>query len=206
VEWSETFARAGFLTVSIAHSPRTDDERAAICEHYGITTFDECVAFKCLHHDRAYDVRRVLDWIDDAAAGAFAGEIDTDRILHAGHSAGSGGGAMVAGASRDFNGMTRTAPDPRPRAFIGFSIEGPLDDGFTDASFATVDRPHLSVTGVGDTTSESDPAQRRRVFELMPAGDKYRFWSTDPSIRHGSFNLEQGGCEDFRMRRVGNSM
>ncbi len=115
MEWSETFARAGFLTVSIAHSPRTDDERAAICEHYGITTFDECVAFKCLHHDRAYDVRRVLDWIDDAAAGAFAGEIDTDRILHAGHSAGSGGGAMVAGASRDFNGMTRTAPDPRAR-------------------------------------------------------------------------------------------
>jgi predicted dienelactone hydrolase len=203
-EWSRVFNEAGYLVVVVAHTPRNDAQLAAICMHYGITTPPECARFKFLHHDRPYDVRRALDWIEEQARGPMAGEVDATRILHAGHSAGSGGGSMLAGASRNFNGMSRTVPDPRPRAFIGFAIEGPNDDGFTDASFANITRPHLTVTGVGDTTNEmppADPAQRRRVFDLEPPGQKYRFWVTDPGARHESFDHQLDACTTFQMRQ-----
>lgn len=199
-EWAEVFNRAGYLVIAVAHAPRSEPSRLAVCTLLGISATD-CARFKYLHYDRPYDIRRVLDWLEAQSRGAFAGLIDMQRILYAGHSAGSGGTSMVAGASRVFGGIPRTAPDPRPRAFIGFSIEGPLDDGFTDESFAPIARPHLSVTGVGDTTSESDPAQRRRVFDLVMPGQKYRFWMTDPAAQHGTFDHNVGPCEDYQMRR-----
>lgn len=200
VEWSETFARAGFAVVTIAHTPRPPESLQAVCDALGITVAADCERFKYLHHDRPYDVRRVIDWLEEQEAGDFAGVIDLDRMLHAGHSAGAGGGAVVAGATREFNGFTLNAPDPRPRAFIGLSIEGPLDDGFTDGSYVGIDRPHLTLTGVGDTTAESDPAQRRRVFELEPAGGKYRFWVTIPAAQHGTFDLNVEPCEAYQTR------
>jgi predicted dienelactone hydrolase len=200
IEWSETFARAGYVVVTIAHAPRPADSLQAVCDALGITVAADCERFKYLHHDRPYDVRRVIDWLEEQEAGDFAGVIDLDRILHAGHSAGAGGGSVIAGATRDFNGFILNAPDPRPRAFVGLSVEGPMDDGFTDGSYVGIDRPHLTVTGVGDTTPESDPAQRRRVFELEPAGDKYRLWITTPAAQHGTFDLNPDPCRSYQMR------
>jgi predicted dienelactone hydrolase len=206
-EWAQVFNRAGYVVVAIAHTPRnTPALLEPLCRYYGYSTQDACVRFKHLHHDRPFDVRRVLDWITaEQASGPNAESFDLQRILYAGHSAGAGAASVVAGATRDLNGRVLNAPDPRPRAFIGFSIEGPMDDGFTDGSFAPIARPHLSVTGIGDVTSESMPAQRRRAFELMMPGNKFRFWMTDPAARHGSFDHNVGPCEDHQMRNGGSA-
>jgi predicted dienelactone hydrolase len=199
-EWSRVFNAAGYLFVAIAHAPRSDESRAALCAHLGITVAADCARFKYLHWDRPYDVRRTLDWMEEQARGMFAGAVDLQRLLYAGHSAGAGATSMVAGASREMGGVARVAPDPRPRAFIGFSIEGPGDDGFTDASFAAITRPHMSVTGAGDRTTETEPLPRRLPFELMAPGNKYRFWNTDEASLHGTFDHNVGPCEGYQMR------
>lgn len=201
-EWSRVFNAGGYLFIGIAHAPRSEASRAALCAHVGITVAADCARFKYLHWDRPNDVRRVLDWLDEQSRGPMAGVADVRRLLYAGHSAGAGSVSMVAGASREYlAGMPRTQPDPRPRAFIGFSIEGPMDDGFTDASFAAITRPHLSVTGAGDRTAESDPAQRRRAFELMAPMNKFRFWNTDVASLHATFDHSVGPCEDYQRMR-----
>lgn len=201
LEWSRVFNSAGYLFIGIAHAPRSDASRASLCMQFGITTVADCARFKYLHWDRPNDVRRVLDWIDEQSRGMFAGVVDRQRMLYAGHSAGAGSTSMVAGASREYNGMARTLPDARPRAFIGFSIEGPGDDGFTETSFGAIARPHLTVSGVGDRTPEAEPLPRRRPFELMMPGDKFRFWNTDAASLHGTFDHNVGPCEDYQTMR-----
>src|SRR5262245_50577 len=42
VEWSETTAGAGYLTISIAHTPRTDQERLQLCQSIGINDPGSC--------------------------------------------------------------------------------------------------------------------------------------------------------------------
>jgi len=200
-EWSRVFTRAGYLFVAIAHTPRTDVSRGALCTHFGITTVEDCARFKYLHWDRPHDVRAVLDYLEEQAVGPLAGMADLGQLLYAGHSAGAGSTSMVAGASRELAGMPRTLPDPRPKAFIGCSIEGPGDDGFTTTSFGAIDRPHLTLSGVGDMTPEAEALPRREPFELMMPGEKYRFWNTEPAARHSTFDHTPMDCRDYQTNR-----
>ena len=201
--WGRVFTGAGYLFVAIAHHQRGDvAARLPICRALG---YDEkaCERFKFLNWDRPHDVARVLDWIDQQAAGPLQGRIEPRRLAYAGHSAGAGAALAVAGAGRDFAGNVRTLSDPRPLAFIGDSPQGVGYDGFEATSFEAISRPFLTLSGVGDATNSHPAQERRDAFERMMPGNAFLGWITDPATRHGTFNLEaracmRGGAEETR--------
>lgn len=200
VEWADILVRAGYLVIDIAHPSRGPISRAALCHDLGISVID-CVTFKHLHWDRPHDAARVFDFIEaQAVSGPLAGRIDASHIVYAGHSAGAGSAEMVNGATRDMGGVSVALPDPRPVAFLTNSPEGPGDDGFTDTSYGGCARPMLVNSGVGDDTNVFGE-DRARVFDLAPAGDKYRLFVLDEAARHATFDQSADACEDYSTAR-----
>lgn len=198
-EWAEVFTAAGYLSVHIAHTGRTTAERSALCQRLGYDAA-ACATFKYLSWDRPHDVRRVLDWVEEQARGPMGARIDVRRIAYAGHSAGAGAALVVAGATRDIAGTQRALPDPRPVAFVSCSPQGPGEEGFVEGSFGGVTRPHLTLSGVGDDTDGVASESRRRPFELVAPGNKYRLWITEDSARHTTFDFSTDACVQHRMR------
>jgi hypothetical protein len=109
---------------------------------------------------------------------------------------------MVAGATRDFAGRQRAIADPRPIAFVSCSPQGPGEDGFIEASFVPVTRPHLTLTGLGDET-DGAAARRRRAFELAQPGEKYLLWINELSARHTTFDFNTDACESYQRMHSG---
>ncbi|HUQ06075.1 MAG TPA: hypothetical protein VM261_26410 [Kofleriaceae bacterium] len=204
-EWAAVLAGGGYLVVTIAHAPRDPSSRSALCAALGYDATG-CLTFKYLSWDRPHDVRRTLDFVEtQAASGPFAGRIDADHIVYAGHSAGAGSVDMVNGASRAIAGTQMIVDDPRPVAFIANSPEPSGDDGFIDASFAGCARPTLINTGVGDDTGDPGAVtigeNRTRVFDLMPPGGKHRLFLLGEAARHSTFDMSPDDCERWSTDR-----
>jgi poly(3-hydroxybutyrate) depolymerase len=215
VEWSETTARAGYLTVSIAHTHREPASRRRLCNAIGIADDATCTVFKYLNWDRPHDIRAVLDAIGILATGELRGQIDMQRVAVGGHSAGSGGALTVAGARRIFVGAPEEISDPRPIAFLAFSPQQPGSEGFFDTRFqkprhswTDVQRPVLTATGDGDSTCNPGPEPgscigdtpfgRRIGFQRMPAsGNKYHLYLHDADAFHMLFQLNAGKCAEL---------
>ena len=214
VEWSELSARAGYVSISIAHAPRID-ESASLCPLIGIDAA-ACALFAHLNWDRPHDIRAVLDEVQRLAAGEFRGQIDTAKIAIGGHSAGSGGAQTVAGAKRSFVNPPGRLSDPRPIAFLAFSPQQPGISGFFDTRFqnpahswADIRRPMLTATGDGDDSCDplpvpvpvpgvcigDTPFGRRIGFQRMPAnGNKYHLYIHDADAFHMLFQLNTSKC------------
>jgi hypothetical protein len=193
-EWSIAAAEAGYVSVSIAHTPRTPDERQALCDELG---FDQagCETFKFLSYDRPRDIALVIDHLVTASSfPQLAGVMDLNKLAVGGHSAGAGGTLMVAGAPREINGTPMLVEDPRPIAFLAFSPQAPTSDGMTSEGYAQITRPTLIGTGRGDENPPDTADGRASVFDLMQPGDKARIFIEDPAAVHTVFALELGGC------------
>ena len=215
-EWSETTARAGYLTLSIAHTPREPASRRRLCTSIGIADDATCTVFKHLNWDRPHDIRAVLDELE-RVAGEFPGQIDLQRVAVGGHSAGSGGALTVAGARRIFVGAPIAIADPRPVAFLAFSPQQPGSEGFFDTRFqkarhswTDVHRPVLLATGDGDSTCNPGPEPgscvgdtpfgRRNAFERLPAdGNKYHLYLHDANAFHALFELNAAKCPQLNV-------
>lgn len=219
VEWSRATAKAGYLTVTIAHQPRDIESRHALCAAPPLL-MDEatCDGFKYLHWDRPHDIDAAIDELERLnAAGEFRDQIDLARIAVGGHSSGSSGALTVAGALRnfssvDFTGTVLDMHDPRPVAFLAFSPQGPGAEGFFDTDFkqpwhswSRIRRPTLIGTGDGDSTCDrleepgscfgDSPYIRRIGFERMPGnGNKYHIYLKDADTFHTLFQLRTSEC------------
>lgn len=174
VEWSETTAEAGYLTISMAHLARTDTltgTRWALCQAIAATEPDPqwnladvttCQHFKYLNWDRPHDIRAVLDELERKnARGDLQGLIDLEHIAVGGHSSGSSGALTVGGALRNLTGtpVDLSDPDHRPVALLAFSPQQSGSEGFFDTghlqpvhSWQPITRPVLFGTGDGDST------------------------------------------------------
>ena len=212
VEWSEQTARAGYFSVSIAHTHRTDASRGLLCQSIGIADVATCKVFKYLNWDRPHDIRAVLDALALLSTTELRGQIDMGRIALGGHSAGAGGAQTVAGAKRIFVGAPIDLSDPRPIAFLAFSPQQPGSEGFFDTRFqkerhswTDVLRPVLTATGDGDSTCNpgaepgscigDTPFGRRIGFQRMPAlGNKYHLYIHDANAYHTLFELNASKC------------
>ena len=212
VEWSELTARAGYFSVSIAHTHRADASRGLLCQSIGIADVATCKVFKYLNWDRPHDIRAVLDALALLSGTEFRGQIDMDRVALGGHSAGAGGAQTVAGAKRIFVGAPVDLSDPRPIAFLAFSPQQPGTEGFFDTRFqqalhswTDVLRPVLTATGDGDSTCNpgaepgscigDTPFGRRIGFQRMPAnGNKYHLYIHDANAYHTLFELNAAKC------------
>jgi hypothetical protein len=220
VEWSDTTAAAGYLTISIAHTPRTDQERLQLCQSIGINDPGSCELFKHLNWDRPFDISAVIDVLERLnQQGQFSGMIDVNHIAVGGHSAGAGGALSVAGAARNFSGTPVSFADPRPVAFLAFSPQAPGSEGFFDTdfkqpthSFQPLARPVLIGTGDGDNGCKTieepgnclgdTPTGRRSIFDRMPPGNKYRIYVHDADTFHTLFELNTGKCSTLGVNQT----
>lgn len=205
VEWSETTAEAGYLTISMAHLARTDTltgTRWALCQAIAATEPDPrwhlddvttCQNFKYLNWDRPHDIRAVLDELERRNAhGALQGLIDLDHIAVGGHSSGSSGALTVGGALRNFTGtpVDLSDPDHRPVAFLAFSPQQSGAEGLFDTdhrrpvhSWAPITRPVLFGTGDGDSTCDAlvEPGS---CFGDTPYGRRIAFERMAPGDKY----------------------
>jgi acetyl esterase/lipase len=223
VEWSETTARAGYFTISIAHGPREPGSRRRLCNAIGITDDATCTVFKYLNWDRPHDIRAVLDELRVLASGEFASQIDVERTAVGGHSAGSGGALAVAGARRIFvdePADPADLADRRPVAFIALSPQQPGSEGFFDTRFGKprhswteVQRPVFVATGDGDSTCNpgaepgscigDTPFGRRIAFQRLPAdGNKYHLYLHDADAFHTLFELNAAKCPQLQVDEI----
>lgn len=182
-EWAETFARAGYLAVAIAHPRRQPDDYTALCDALQVQEGILCGVY--INWDRPHDVQHVLDWLE-APPADLVGLADTDHIGYLGHGDGASSVMMALGATRNFKcaqaytatqdcqiADLTTISDERVDIGIVLSPVGPGDYGFMRQSYGNLRRPLLFVTGLADGTS-ADVANRLETWSLMPAGDKYK--------------------------------
>ena len=79
-EWAELLSRHGYLSVAIAHTPRTDLERIVLTMNLG-GTLPQCREFKYLNYDRPLDFTRVVEALAERCRPALVG---FDRSVGAG--------------------------------------------------------------------------------------------------------------------------
>jgi predicted dienelactone hydrolase len=145
--YTEFLASHGYVVAAPDHTGNTALERLA-----GAPFDRDRIAF-----DRPNDVRRVIDALVDPAhptAGAYASEVDGDRIAVTGHS--FGGFTAVAVATGVTNPIGNVPPDERIDAIIPLA-PALSTELLPDAELATLDVPMLIVVGADDTTTPVDP-------------------------------------------------
>jgi predicted dienelactone hydrolase len=128
------------------------------------------------------------------------GAFDMSRVAAVGHSFGAYTVLAVCGARPALDwleprvepghGLGPDLSDARVKACVALSPPGPGEPYFLDGSFATIDRPVLAISGSRDEQQGNTPANRRRFFELEPAGAKVFVWLTNAD--HAAFSDASG--------------
>ncbi|MBL8212317.1 MAG: hypothetical protein JNK87_16500 [Bryobacterales bacterium] len=213
--WSEATARAGYLTVTVSHPPRTEAEGTALCRENRAPATIDCSRIDWLLLDRPNDLRQVLtamERLNQSGPEELREKLDAGRIAVGGFAEGSSAAITLAGASRLFLGEDPrnaiTNSDPRPVAFVALSPYGPEREGFFDrevgrdvTSFTTVRRPVFLATGAGDNNcvygpqaclTGDGPARRRTVFELLPGESKFELFVKSTKSYHDFFGSPSG--------------
>jgi predicted dienelactone hydrolase len=193
-EWRGVTARACYLSVTIGHPWPDEAQARKLCAWMGRSFPDDCGEarqgqVKLLNVERPFDLRAVLDHL----LTEWKGRVDPGRIAAGGHSAGAGAALMAAGAARKYENRLEVFSDPRPRAFLAFSPQGPGNDGFLEGAWDGVKRPVLIGTGAGDTTGGESATDRIRAFEALPGPDKHLLYVED-AAPHGRFGLGRSRC------------
>jgi predicted dienelactone hydrolase len=115
------------------------------------------------------------------------GKIDTSLIGVAGHSMGSYTAEAIAGALVDLPGHPgQSFTDPRAKAILCLSPQGPGQFGLTAHSFGMISRPFMGITGSLDNLGPLASAAWHKIpFERSQPGDKYEVFIQGAS--HMSF-------------------
>lgn len=190
--WDANFAQAGYLA---GHG------YAVLClEHVGSNTerMRQGLRFmenmKAMTRDssevlgRPRDVSFALDMAEEwkRTHPVLKGRLELERVGVIGHSFGAYTTLVVCGARPALDwlrppvspgkGLGPDLSDPRVAAGIALSPQGPGEPFFLDASYASVKKPLLGITGSRDNQQGAPPEHRRRFFELLPPGGKVFIW------------------------------
>ena len=112
----------------------------------------------------------------EARVPALKDKLDAARLGVGGHSYGAFTAQLLAGATVDIpkGAKAKSFADPIPKAFLLLSPPGKGQQGLTEKSWATVERPLMVVTGTLDKgVKGQDPSWRLDPYQLCPAGGKY---------------------------------
>lgn len=114
------------------------------------------------------------------------GRLDLEHIGVMGHSYGAYTTLVICGTRPALDWLTPVVPpgkglapdlsDPRVDCGVALSPQGPGEPFFIEESYATLKKPLLGITGSRDTQQGLEPENRRRGFELWPAGEKVFIW------------------------------
>ncbi len=200
------WATYGYVTIQPTHDDSAIQRRNAGEENIQFTKAVRDALKNPAHWEsRPLDISYVLDVLPNLGnrIPGLIGKIDTDRIGVGGHSMGSYTAEAIAGALIDLPGHPgRSFEDPRVKAVLCLSPQGPGQFGLNEHSFDQMALPYMGITGSLDSLGPvASPAWHKTPFERSQPGDKYHLYIE--GANHMSFitprtllpnHSEQGGA------------
>ena len=184
------WATYGYITLQPTHDDSTLQRRNSGEEDINfLKAIRDALKRPALWQSRPLDVSFVLDSLPalQKRIPALNGKIDVQHIGVGGHSMGAFTADAIAGALVDLpTHRAANFADPRVKAVLLLSPQGPGEFGLDDHSWDRVSIPLLSMTGSLDRgAGEQDPEWRKIPFERSQPGDKYHVFIQGAS--HMSF-------------------
>jgi predicted dienelactone hydrolase len=178
------WASYGYVTLQPTHDDsfrqrRLSDTRVSAGEDARfMQAVRDALKTPALWESRPVDISLLIDSLPSLQARfpELAAKLDTSRVGLAGHSMGSFTSEVIGGAVFDLPGRPATnAADPRVKAILCLSPQGPGQFGLTERSFDEITVPYLGITGSLDSLGPvASPTWHRFPFEHSHPGDKYQ--------------------------------
>jgi predicted dienelactone hydrolase len=180
----------GYVTIQPTHDDSALQRRNSGEESIRfIEAIRDALKKPALWESRPQDISFVLDSLSvlEHRVPGLVGIMDKDRIGVGGHSMGSYTAEAIAGALIDLPGHPGSNfADPRVRAVLALSPQGPGQFGLNDHSFDRISLPYLGMTGSLDSLGpKASPAWHKIPFERSQPGDKYHVFIE--GANHSSF-------------------
>jgi predicted dienelactone hydrolase len=177
-ELTQHWASYGYVTIQPTHDDSATQRRNAGEENVRfMQAVRDALKQPALWESRPQDISFVLDSLGELQkrVAGLSGKIDERHVGVGGHSMGSFTAEAVAGATVDLLGKVATSfADPRVKAALALSPQGPGQFGLTQTSFQSLRIPFLGVTGSQDSLGPlANVAWHEKPYDLSPAGDKY---------------------------------
>ena len=184
------WATYGYITLQPIHDDSVAQRRSSGDENARFPqAVREALKNPALWESRPRDISFLLDSLGalQKRVAGLNGKIDTSRIGVAGHSMGSYTAEAIAGALVDLPGHAgQNFYDPRAKAILCLSPQGPGQFGLTAHSFGTISLPFMGITGSLDNLGPlANAAWHKIPFERSQPGDKYEVFIQGAS--HMSF-------------------
>jgi dienelactone hydrolase len=181
-ELTSAWAEAGFVVVAPTHGDARPLLRARGLEGRELMVeLLRSAVDPASWERRVGDIKAIMDVLPKLASAdqRLAGKVDPQRVGVGGHSYGAFTSMLVACAQpRSPAGGVVNHRDPRPRAFLLLSAQGPGQQGLHRDSWRSCDRPMMVMTGTEDRGRPrgDQPPQTWREkllpYELSPPGGK----------------------------------
>jgi predicted dienelactone hydrolase len=184
------WATYGYITLQPIHDDSVVQRRSSGDENARFPqAVREALKNPTLWESRPGDISFLLDslaGLQKRVAG-LNGKIDISRIGVAGHSMGAYTAEAISGALVDLPGHPdQNFSDPRAKAILCLSPQGPGQFGLTAHSFSNVSLPFMGITGSLDNLGPlANAAWHKIPFERSRPGDKYEVFIQSAS--HMSF-------------------
>lgn len=172
------WATHGYVTIQPTHEDSTVQRRNAGEEDVSfLKAVRDALKKPSLWQSRPQDISFVLDSLPamQKHVPALTGKMDLEHIGVGGHSMGAFTADAIAGALVDLPGHPATSfADPRVKAVVLLSPQGPGEFGLTDHSWDGINLPLLSMTGSLDLgAGNQGPEWKKIPFERSKPGGKY---------------------------------
>jgi predicted dienelactone hydrolase len=178
-EITRRWASYGYITIEVAHNDSAIQKNAYNPSIESVR-FARPAGTKRLTLDetRAIDISFVIDSLPDLQRKIprLAGKLNPQSVGVVGYGAGSSTAEAIAGALLTLPGRPATSfGDPRVRAVLCISPQGPGKQGLTDHSFEQLVLPYMGISpSLDDSGSRVNLAWQGIPFERSQAGDKYQ--------------------------------
>lgn len=172
------WATYGYVTLQPTHDDSTVQRRNAGEEDINfLKAVRDALKKPAFWQSRPQDISFVLNSLPalQKRIPALAGKMDAEHIGVGGHSMGAFTADAIAGALVDLPGHpAMNFADPRVKAVVLLSPQGPGEFGLTDHSWDRVTLPLLSMTGSLDLgAGNQGPEWKKIPFERSQPGAKY---------------------------------
>jgi len=184
------WATYGYITLQPIHDDSVAQRRSSGDENARFPqAVREALKNPALWESRPRDISFLMDSLAvlQKRVAGLNGKIDTSRIGVAGHSMGAYTAEAIAGALVDLPGHpAQNFSDPRAKAILCLSPQGPGQFGLTAHSFSNISLPFMGITGSLDNLGPlANAAWHKIPFERSQPGDKYEVFIQGAS--HMSF-------------------
>jgi len=175
------WASYGYVTIQPTHDDSAVQRRNQGEENIQfMQAVREALNKPALWESRPLDISYVLDVLPslEKRVPGLLGKIDVNRIGVGGHSMGSYTTEAIAGALIDLPAHPgKSFADPRVKAVLCLSPQGPGQFGLHEHSFDQISLPYMGMTGSLDSLGPvANPRWHKIPFERSQPGDKYHLF------------------------------